>query len=153
MRFLSFILASMLVCSASLAQNTSVNDFYNSMKGEFSGQSTSEDHRPLYAVVLGAAAIGLAALAVRHWSVRPAPKPGVKAPPKSQKKLMAEAAKLAGVSKSHMKQLESLAKAEGLSSPLVAIICPSVLKKMSQDARTEHQKHAITALARQMTKK
>ncbi len=151
MRPFTFILASMLACSAAFAQSSSVNDFYNSMKGEFSGQSAPEDHRPLYAVVLGLAAVGLGLLAVRHWNRRSAPTPGAKAPPKSQKKLLAEATKLAGVSKSQMKQLESLARAEGLSSPLVAIICPSVLKKLSQDARTEHQKHAITALARQMT--
>lgn len=151
--WLFFIGCLSCVASTALAQSPSVSDFFSSMKGEFNGQSSQTDHKALFAVVLAIVAASMGLLALHHWKRRSTPRPGNKATPGSQKKLLAEASRLAGVNRAHMKQIESLTRDEGLSSPLVAIICPSVLKKLSQQAHTEHQKHALTAIARQLTKK
>jgi hypothetical protein len=155
MRTLALVI--LLLASPAFAQPAqppaSVNEFFASMKGEFNSAAAEPDHRPLFAVVLALCAASLGVVAVRQWNRRSTPKPGARAPVKNQKKLLSEAARLAGVSKSQMRQIESLTRAEGLSSPLVAIICPSVLKKLASSADTDHEKHAIAHLARQMARK
>ncbi|MFT3786996.1 MAG: hypothetical protein QM770_12655 [Tepidisphaeraceae bacterium] len=142
-----------LLAAAPLFALTSSEDFFKSMRGQMSGNkddaaATPADDTRIIALFVAILALSLCLVAIKHWTTRRAsPKPA-----NNQKKLLNEAAKRAGVSKRQMKQLEQLAKAEGLSSPLVAIICPSLLKKLAGRAESEKQRDAISSLARSMTR-
>jgi hypothetical protein len=64
--------------------------------------------------------------------------------------LLEEIARASGLSKRQLKRLEASAKAGGLSSPLVAAICPSVLLKRAGAARSGTEKSQWASLSRQV---
>jgi hypothetical protein len=90
----------------------------------------------------------LAYFAVKHWNRR-------QSKPKSlhnHTKLLKETAAAAGVSMRNLKALDSLAKAQGLSSPLVAILCPSAISELARHVKTEGERKAVNEVAKKLLK-
>ena len=130
-------------------RQATVDEFFSSMRSEMSGDSQPDNTR-LFAFLLGLVAFILCVVAIKHWTRR---RKTTQQPLRNQRKLLKEASRKAGVSRAQMRTLQSLAEAEGLSSPLVAVICPSVLKKLAGRAENDKQRAAVSALARQMARR
>jgi type IV secretory pathway VirB2 component (pilin) len=130
---------------AQQSQQPTLDEVFQSVQGSMKG-----DFDPTQAVglLLAVLALGMMILAVRFWSKKRSTPTVLK----SQKSLMREASRAVGLPGAQLKQLQPLAEEEGLSSPLVAVICPSVLKRLAARARTEKQRQALAELARQMSK-
>lgn len=94
-------------------------------------------------------AIVLMYVALKHWHrTRTAPKPL-----RNHRKLLAEAAKATpGVSRRQMQALGGLANTAGLSSPLVAMICPSAINRLAGQIREEKQRQALRTLAESLVR-
>lgn len=68
----------------------------------------------------------------------------------SPRKLLAELARATGIAPRALKRAAPVARAAGLSSPLVALLCPSQLRRLAEHARTPAQRAAVAELARQV---
>lgn len=68
------------------------------------------------------------------------------------RRLMREISVQTGLSKRTLKTLEPMTRAEGLSNPIVAMLCPSTLKKLSQKVQTPEQKEALLDAARRIAR-
>ena len=94
-------------------------------------------------VGLAVVAIVLMVVAIKHWNRRRAnPKPL-----NDQRKLLDEAARAAGMSKRKLKRIAPLAQAEGLNSPLVAMLCPSAIKRLADHVKTGEEQEALKSMA------
>jgi hypothetical protein len=142
------IAASLLMSPRSALANDrppTLDEVFQSVQGSMKSDTNPDQ---LIGFGLCVLALLLMIVAVKFWSQKRA----APTPLRSQKKLMNEAARAVGISKAQMKHLQPLAEEEGLSSPLVAVICPSVLKRLAARAKTEKQRTTITDLARAMSK-
>ena len=88
-------------------------------------------------------------VALKHWHrTRTAPRPL-----RNHRKLLKEAARASGgVSRRQLKAFNSLATDAGLSSPLVALICPSSIGRMAGKIREDRQRVALRALAEDLVR-
>lgn len=117
-----------------------LDEVFQSLKDSTQGDGISVPIGPL---ALFVAAAVMAKYAIKHWKrVRSAPRPL-----SSHRKLLAEAARASGISKRKLKRIVPLAQADGLSSPLVAIICPSAIKRLAKVVRTADEQEALKSLA------
>jgi hypothetical protein len=98
---------------------------------------------PVLPVMMIAVAAVMMTVAIKQWNRRRAnPRPL-----SSHRKLLKEAARAAGVSQRKLKRIAPLAQADGLSSPLVAIICPSAIKRLAKVVRTADEQEALKSMA------
>ncbi len=122
--------------------NPRIEDVFSSIKEQTRGQS-AEPNR-IAALMIALIALALAYVAAKHWNHRSAkPKPL-----NNQKKLLKEVCRKTGVPRGQLKQISDLTESQGLTSPLVAMICPSVLRKLAASARTDQQRRALADVAR-----
>lgn len=121
-----------------------LDDVFKSMKN-----NSRADEAPTRGAPIAIAAAGLvgAAVAVSQWNKRRAAKPK---PVGDHRKLLDEIARASGLSRRQLRKLEAAAKAGGLSSPIVAAICPSVLFKRAGAARSGTERSQWVALSRQV---
>jgi hypothetical protein len=98
---------------------------------------------PLVPMAIFAAAVLGMTVAIKQWTRRRAnPKPL-----NDQRKLLDEAARAAGMSKRKLKRIAPLAQAEGLNSPLVAMLCPSAIKRLADHVKTGEEQEALKTMA------
>jgi hypothetical protein len=103
---------------------------------------------PLLPLALFAVAALLMTVAMKQWNRRrSSPRPL-----SNHRKLLNEAARAAGVSKRKLRRIAPLAHADGLSSPLVAIICPSAIKRLAKVVRTTDEQEALKSMAQTLFK-
>jgi cell division inhibitor SulA len=121
-----------------------LNDVFKSIQSNTQGTET--DSSRIVAFMLLIIAIALAYTAVKHWNKR-STKPRVV---HSHRKLLRETCRRAGVDRAKVKQISDLADAQGLASPLVAMICPSVLRKLAANAKSDAQRRALADAAREI---
>lgn len=147
--FLSAAVAIMCASASALAtqvsQKPSLDQVFKSIHDSTAGRTQSVNPIPFLLLILAAA---LMYVAVKYWNRR-------QTTPKSlnnHAKLLKEAAGVSGVSARQLKALESLAKAQGLSSPLVALICPSAITQLAKQVKTNSEKQALTDLAKRVLK-
>ncbi len=146
-RAIPFVLsaAGLLVTgSSALAENSlKLDDVLKSINESSRGDQQTISILPFALVIL---AVILMYTAVKHWN-RIQTKPKVL---NSHAKLLKEAAKITGISAKNLKNLESLAKAQGMSSPLVAMICPSSIGQLARSVKTQNERKAVTELSTQL---
>ena len=132
--------------SSALAQKApKLDDVLKSINESTRGDQQTINFLPF--VLVGLAVI-LVYVAVKHWNHR-------QTVPKvlnNHTKLIKEAASLTGVSARSLKNLESLAKAQGMSSPLVAMLCPSAITDLARHVKTDSERKAVSELASQLLK-
>jgi hypothetical protein len=141
--FASLGLASPAVSVAPAKPANRLDQVFKSLQESTQGQPVDISWTPLLIAVLAA---GMGWFAVKHWK-RHRAKPAVKTL-NNHRKLIRDAARAAGLSQRQLKTISPLAQSQGLSSPLVAIICPSALKKLAQNVQTSEQQDALKAMAR-----
>ena len=112
-------------------------------------QPGGQPESPVRGTPIAAAAAGLVgmAIAISQWTKRRAARPK---PVGDHRKLLDEIARASGLSRRQLKRLESAARAGGLSSPIVAAICPSVLFRRAGAARSGTERSMWVALSRQV---
>ena len=72
---------------------------------------------------------------------------------KSPKKLAREVCQGTGVDPATLESLSGLARSQGMSSPLVAMICPTALRSLAKAASTAEERKAVLELARKLSGK
>ena len=113
---------------------------FKSLQTSTQGQPVHIPFKPIALVVAG---VILMSVAVKHWNRRKAnPKPLT-----NHRKLLVEASRAAGVSKTRLRRIGPLAAADGLSSPLVAMICPSAIKRLAAVVKTADEQEALKSIA------
>jgi len=118
------------------------------LRGVQNGTPDGEPADPtrLIGLLLLVMAVLLAAVALKGWGRRPS-----KAKPlHSHKKLLAEVAVAAPVSNRQFQALAEMGDRSGVVSPLVAIVCPSVLQSLAAQARTDEHRQTLADVARRM---
>ncbi len=134
------------LCGTALAQQKpKLEDVLRSINESSRGETNTVDFKPF---LLAIVACGLMYFAVKHWNIR-------LARPKSlnnHAKLLKEMSAAAGVPVRKLRSLEPLARAQGLSSPLVAILCPSAITDLARNAKTEAERKAVMELAQEVLK-
>lgn len=136
-----------LACTAGAfaQQQPKLDDVLRSINQSTRGEGTPVDFKPFLLVIVAA---GLLYVAVKHWNRRQvAPKPL-----NNHMKLLKEASSAAGLSHRKLKSLESLARGQGLSSPLVAILCPSAITELARNVKTDTERQAVIELAQEVLK-
>jgi hypothetical protein len=121
-----------------------LNDVFDSIKT--STQGTEVDNSRIIGLMLLVIAFALAYTAVKHWNKR-----GNRSRVLHHHgKLLREACGRSGLSKAKLKKIAELSETQGLSSPLVAAICPSVLRKLAANAKTDKDRRALADVAREL---
>jgi type IV secretory pathway VirB2 component (pilin) len=121
------------------APSPRLNEVFKSLQESTQGTGIDVPWVPLAIVAI--AAVGMT-VAIKHWSRRRAnPKPL-----NDQRRLLDEASRAAGIAKRKLKQIAPLAQAEGLSSPLVAMLCPSAIKRLADHVKTSDEQEALRAV-------
>jgi len=69
------------------------------------------------------------------------------------KKLAREMCQATGIDALTFESLTTLAKAQGMTSPLVAMICPTALRTLAKAASTAQERRAVLELARKLSTK
>lgn len=138
------------------ASRPKLDDIFKSVQ---SGGVGSPNLKPLPLALLAAGATG-AALAIRGWNRKHVrkPRPSKAGSEKGDSaqlagdhaRLIREVARATGLSRRTLRRLEASARAGGLSSPLVAAICPSVMVEQATRARSGIEKTKWAALSRQL---
>lgn len=144
---LVFTCAGTLLAGSSASAQTApkLDDVLKSISESSRGDQEAINFVPFALVVVAAI---LVYVAVKHWNHR-------QSVPKvlnNHAKLIKEAASVTGVSARSLKNLESLAKAQGMSSPLVAMLCPSAITDLARNVKTESERKAVSELASQLLK-
>jgi len=138
--------------------NDKLEQFYSGMRQSMQGPS---DNTNLYIFLLIATSVILALIAITNWQKRSSAKnsgmtSGInsgKPPGKSKPqhgKLLKEIGKQVGVPAKQLKAIEPMTQRLGASSPLVALLCPSLLKQLADDAHDEQSRMALSGVARKM---
>ena len=135
----------MLSPCVALAQQPKLDDVLRSISESSRGETQEINWTPVLLILIASA---LTYVAVKHWNRR------VQTPKvlNNHAKLLKEAASATGVSARNLKQLDALAKGQGLSSPLVAMLCPSAVSKLAKNVRTEAERKAVMELAEHVLK-
>jgi hypothetical protein len=138
--------ALLLLCPAiALAQKPKLDEVLKSINESSRGQAHAINWTPLLLLVLASILIWIA---IKHWNRR-------QAAPKSlnnHTKLLKEAASASGLSVRQLKTLEGLARSQGMSSPLVALLCPSSIAGLAKHVKTEGERKAVGELAKRALK-
>lgn len=131
--------------SAAPANNPRLDAVFKSLQESTQGSSVEVPLMPFAIAIVAAIAMGIA---LKQWNRRRAnPKPL-----HSQRKLLDEAAKQAGVPRRKLRRIESLAAADGLSSPLVAMLCPSAIKRLSVHVKTPQEQEALKSIVQTLSR-
>jgi hypothetical protein len=69
------------------------------------------------------------------------------------RKLAREVCQATGIDASTFESLTALARAQGMTSPLVAMICPTALRTLAKAASTAEERKAVLELARKLSTK
>jgi len=116
-------------------------------------QSTTESMKEgpgsgrLMILIIGAVVMILVLIAMQAWRRRGA----MPAPVNHHGKLLKQVAKPLGLKSAEIKQLKQLADEQDLSSPLVLLLCPSLLARAAQD-RSPEEKKMLAGLVKRMSK-
>lgn len=130
--------------AAALAQQKpKLDDVLRSISESSRGEQQSLDFTPFLLLIV---ACVLMYVAVKHWNRRQMSPKVVH----NHTKLIKEASRAAGISPRKLRALESLANAQGFSSPLVAILCPSAISTLARNVKTDSERQAITELANEV---
>lgn len=141
----SAVAAWLLVSTLSFADQPKLDEVLRSINQSTRGETGPLDFKPFLLVIVAGF---LLYFAVKHWNQRQA------APKRlsSHAKLLKEAASAAGVSHRKLRSLEALSRAQGFSSPLVAILCPSAITELAKGAKSEAERQAVIDLAQEVLK-
>lgn len=122
------------------APSPRLNAVFKSLQESTQGQAIDLPLVPI--AIFAVAAVGMT-VAIKQWTRRRAnPKPL-----NDQRKLLDEAARAAGMSKRQLRRIAPLAQAEGLNSPLVAMLCPSAIKRLAEHVKTSDEQEALKTMA------
>jgi len=130
--------------------NEKLDAFYAGLRGNPQGPS---DMTSVYAFFLIAAAIILALVAITHWKkVRKSDtkKIGRARSLAHHGKLLKEIAKGSGIPTKQLKAIMPLTQSLGASSPLVALLCPSLLKRLADQTPDGQGRDALAQVARKL---
>jgi hypothetical protein len=130
--------------SAMAVAQPKLDDVFKSIQTSTQGEPI--DNSRIIACMLLVIALALGYTAAKNWSKRSG-RPRVL---HNHKKLMRATCRATGLSRRKLRVIAPLAEAQGLSSPLVAAVCPSVLKKLAGSARTDAQRRALADVAREL---
>lgn len=140
---------SALVAVASVAASASADAPPHSARADAVFKSLEEStqgtgiHLPVVPLAIVAVAVIGMTVAIKQWNRRRAnPKPL-----NNHRKLLDESARAAGISTRKLKRIAPLAQAGGLSSPLVAMLCPSAIKRLADHVKTNEEQEALKAVA------
>jgi len=139
-RYVAVLWTLSFVCATASASNPKLEEVFQSVQ---SSMGESVDPTRLFALVLAIIAVVTALIAVRRFSSQERSP----SPLHSSKKLLNEVAKKTRVPKKSLRNLASLTEAQGFSSPLVVMLCPSVLTSLAKNAQTKAQQQAILEVA------
>jgi hypothetical protein len=128
-----------------LAEKPKLDEVLKSISANSRGSSEPVNWMPFLLVIVSGI---LVYVAVKHWNRRQTAPKALN----NHAKLMKEAAPAAGVSVRSLKNIESLARGQGLSSPLVAMLCPSAITELARHVKTDAERRAINDIARQALK-
>lgn len=117
-------------------QKPTLDQVFQSVQGSINEPA---DFTRLIAFGIFLLACGLAFWAVRSWMRRQTQPRQLNSAPK----LAAAICKQTGISRDLLRRLEPLAEQQGVSDPLVVLICPSLLKTMAKTAKTKAEKQAV----------
>lgn len=108
---------------------------------------------PRLIVAFGAGCAGLitAAIVLNRWRTRPGQPAGAKAL-LHHGKLLKEIGKSVNIRPAEMRQLKLLAEAQEVQSPLVLLLCPSMLSKAVKDPPRRLDRGVLAALARKIAR-
>jgi Na+-transporting methylmalonyl-CoA/oxaloacetate decarboxylase gamma subunit len=131
-------------------QDDKLNAFFNGMRNTMQGPA---DMTGVYVFLLIAVAFVLAMLAITNW--KNPKKPPTAAAKKARvaanhKKLLKEIGKGSGVPAKQLKAIEPLTQTLGASSPVVALLCPSLLKRMADQTHDVESRDALAQVARRL---
>jgi len=134
--------------------NEKLEQFYSSFRQSMHGPA---DNTNLYIFLLIATSVILALIAITNWQKRsPGKNWGLNSGKTTGKskpqhgKLLKEIGKQVGVPAKQLKAIEPMTQRLGASSPLVALLCPSLLKQLADDAHDEQSRMALSGVARKM---
>lgn len=136
------------------AKESAEDAFRRSLSQNISDQSG--DPRLIIAFFVGAAGLIIAAAVINRWRSRPGGRSGA---PRGTKplnhpgKLLREIAKGVSLRPGELRQLKMLSQERGVQSPLVLLLCPSVLADAVRQAPRKVDKSILGALARRIIKR
>lgn len=142
---LSAVAAWLMASSMAWADQPKLEEVLRSINQSTRGDSNAVDFKPFVLLIIAGI---LLYVAVKHWNSRQMTPRKLS----SHSKLLRESASAAGVSHRKLRSLESLAKAQGLSSPLVAILCPSAITELARNVKTDAERQAVIELAQEVLK-
>ncbi|HQY87714.1 MAG TPA: hypothetical protein PK402_03585 [Tepidisphaeraceae bacterium] len=138
--------ASMLIASSSCAlADPKLDDVLKSVSGSINKPT---DMSKVIGLVLACAGLVGVLVAIRYMQQKSDPT----RPLHNHRRLMREISSRTGLSKRTLRALEPMAKVEGISNPIVVMLCPSALKNLSQKVKTPAQREALLEAARKIAR-
>lgn len=131
--------------AAAFAQQPKLDEVLRSINQSTRGEGSAIDFKPF---LLVAVAASLLLISVKHWNRRQTAPKALN----NHVKLLKEASAAAGLPHRKLRSLESLARGQGMSSPLVAILCPSAITELAKNVKTDAERQAVIGLAQEVLK-
>ena len=149
MKSIRFAILLVMLLSISFTSRASANPKIEEVFQGISGSlNKPTDMTKVIGLVLAIGGLVGVLVAIRYMQQKSDPN----RPLHHHRKLMREVSAQTGLSKKTLKTLEQMTKSEGLSNPLVALLCPSALKRLSQKVHTPEQKDALLDAARRIAR-
>lgn len=141
-----FLIAmTLLGLTSSARADPKIEDVFEGISGSLSKPT---DMTKVIGLLLACAGLVGVLVAIRHLQQKSDPT----RPLHNHRKLMREISSQTGLSRRTLKALEPMSRAEGLSNPMVAMLCPSALKTLSRKVQTPAQKEALLEAARRIAR-